>query len=620
MAARSTVETRRIASPALRTLMSRRTAELTALALGVLGLALLVALASYDPRDPSLNTATDRHPTNLAGTVGAGLADILLQGFGMAGVLPGMVLLAWAWRIGSHRGLGSMAARLAAMIAAVPVVAAMLAASLPHAIAWPTTAGPGGAIGSLLAHAALGGGNSLLGPFGAVAAWMGGAALAIVLTLGSLGLQKAEWRIAGRFAGRFARYSWTGGRGAAGMLARGAHRMGTASGSLSQFLRREPGMDAPAPGSIVHREPRGTSAGTPPEPDAPVPSPSVRTVRKPGPRPAGPQQQPLPLPDASWRFPPLSLLKPAPARAASGPSEEALQANARLLETVLSDYGVQGSIVEIRPGPVVTLYELEPAPGIRSARVIGLADDVARIAVGDGGAHRHRPRPQRDRHRGAERQAGDRVSQRVARFGRGAEEPWPAGAGAGQGHRRHGDRRRPVAHAASDDRGHHRLGQVGRRQRDDPVAAVSAVARPVPADPDRPEDAGAFNLRQHPASDGAGGDGAGQGGHRTEMDRAGDGAAVSRHEPARGAQPDRLQRPRHPGSGEGRGGNAPRADRLRSRHRPADLRGCAAGAGAAAADRGGGGRDGRPDDGGRARRSSRRCSGWRRWRARRASM
>ena len=74
----------------------------------------------------------------------------------------------------------------------------------------------------------------------------------------------------------------------------------------------------------------------------------------------------------------MSLLKPAPARAATGPSTEALEANARLLETVLSDYGVQGSIVEIRPGPVVTLYELEPAPGIRSARVIGLADDVAR--------------------------------------------------------------------------------------------------------------------------------------------------------------------------------------------------------------------------------------------------
>jgi len=91
-----------------------------------------------------------------------------------------------------------------------------------------------------------------------------------------------------------------------------------------------------------------------------------------------PQQQSLPLSDAGWQFPPIDLLKPPPPRASTGPSEEALQANARLLETVLSDYGVQGEIVEIRPGPVVTLYELVPAPGIRSARVIGLADDVAR--------------------------------------------------------------------------------------------------------------------------------------------------------------------------------------------------------------------------------------------------
>ncbi|WP_264813400.1 DNA translocase FtsK, partial [Gluconacetobacter sacchari] len=79
-----------------------------------------------------------------------------------------------------------------------------------------------------------------------------------------------------------------------------------------------------------------------------------------------------------WRLPPLDLLKPAPSHAQTGPSQDALQANARLLETVLSDYGVQGQIGQIHAGPVVTLYELEPAPGIRSARVIGLADDVAR--------------------------------------------------------------------------------------------------------------------------------------------------------------------------------------------------------------------------------------------------
>jgi S-DNA-T family DNA segregation ATPase FtsK/SpoIIIE len=379
MAARTTAAaSRRLASPALRTLMSRRTAELTALGCGVLGLALLVALVSYDPRDPSLNTATDRHPSNLAGTVGAGLADILLQGFGLAGLLPGLVLLSWAWRIGSHRGLGSMAGRLAAMLAALPVLAGVLSATIPHALTWPTSAGAGGALGTLLSHAVLGAGSALLGPFGAVIAWTLGTALAVALTLAALGLQKSEWRAAGRFAGRSARYSWAGGRGAAGVLMWGAQHVGSASGSLGHFLRREPGMDAPSPTSVVQREPRTGPSGVAPAPDSPAAAASVRMVRKAGPRPSLPRQEALPLPDAGWRFPPLTLLKPAPPRAASGPSEEALQANARLLETVLSDYGVQGSIVEIRPGPVVTLYELEPAPGIRSARVIGLADDVAR--------------------------------------------------------------------------------------------------------------------------------------------------------------------------------------------------------------------------------------------------
>ena len=49
-----------------------------------------------------------------------------------------------------------------------------------------------------------------------------------------------------------------------------------------------------------------------------------------------------------------------------------------MLEAVLEDYGVRGQIVQVRPGPVVTLYELEPAPGIKASRVIGLADDIAR--------------------------------------------------------------------------------------------------------------------------------------------------------------------------------------------------------------------------------------------------
>jgi len=91
-----------------------------------------------------------------------------------------------------------------------------------------------------------------------------------------------------------------------------------------------------------------------------------------------PEQRSLDLDSDTWKLPPLDLLTEAPARRTGRPSEESLQANARLLESVLEDYGVRGRIAEIRPGPVVTLYELEPAPGTKSSRVIGLADDIAR--------------------------------------------------------------------------------------------------------------------------------------------------------------------------------------------------------------------------------------------------
>ena len=149
-------------------------------------------------------------------------------------------------------------------------------------------------------------------------------------------------------------------------------------GSLGCGCRGSPRLWQPAAGLATKRgAPRGARAADGAGADAAAAGGRADDCVPAPPRHA-PEQESLPLQEAGWRFPPLSLLKPAPARAASGPSEEALQANARLLETVLSDYGVQGSIVEIRPGPVVTLYELEPAPGIRSARVIGLADDIAR--------------------------------------------------------------------------------------------------------------------------------------------------------------------------------------------------------------------------------------------------
>ncbi|NBO20960.1 MAG: hypothetical protein EBU97_03235, partial [Rhodobacteraceae bacterium] len=79
-----------------------------------------------------------------------------------------------------------------------------------------------------------------------------------------------------------------------------------------------------------------------------------------------------------YELPPLSLLSPPERIDRQNRSDEALEQNARMLETVLDDYGVKGEIVSVRPGPVVTMYELEPAPGLKASRVIGLSDDIAR--------------------------------------------------------------------------------------------------------------------------------------------------------------------------------------------------------------------------------------------------
>ncbi len=91
------------------------------------------------------------------------------------------------------------------------------------------------------------------------------------------------------------------------------------------------------------------------------------------------QQPSLPLSEPEpYEFPPLTLLTNPTTIKRHHLSDEALEENARMLENVLDDYGVKGEIVSVRPGPVVTMYELEPAPGLKASRVIGLSDDIAR--------------------------------------------------------------------------------------------------------------------------------------------------------------------------------------------------------------------------------------------------
>lgn len=379
---------RRFASADLRALLSRRLMELCGLLAALVALGLAAALLSYDPADPSLNTSTTRAVSNLAGPAGAIVADILLQGFGYAAALPVLALLAWAFRLATQRGLGFIPLRVFGLAFGLPLGAAALSlAPLPPEA--PGLAGAGGAVGPLLADGAISWVSGIFGPYGTLLAKAGLIFGAVGAGFIGCGLTFGEWRGAGRAALGASQAALVAARASAarlrpaeeaepqktGILARLTGRF--KSGTDRLFRRQEPKIplgpmlraaDAAAEAMPIRPEP--------PEGGRVAPPVRPRKATEPARRPT--QQPALDLGDGAWVLPPLDLLTPAPAQRTGRPSEESLQSNARLLESVLEDYGVRGRIVEIRPGPVVTLYELEPAPGTKSARVIGLADDIAR--------------------------------------------------------------------------------------------------------------------------------------------------------------------------------------------------------------------------------------------------
>ncbi|MEO0939370.1 MAG: DNA translocase FtsK 4TM domain-containing protein [Pseudomonadota bacterium] len=143
----------------------------------------------------------------------------------------------------------------------------------------------------------------------------------------------------------------------------------------------------PAPQPVVEEQPLPLNPPEPAPAPIPVAEPRKVHVQQPARKPVQPstrakaEAQPSLGFDATentFELPPLSLLEAAEAIPRHHLSDEALEENARMLENVLDDYGVKGEIVSVRPGPVVTMYELEPAPGLKASRVIGLADDIAR--------------------------------------------------------------------------------------------------------------------------------------------------------------------------------------------------------------------------------------------------
>jgi S-DNA-T family DNA segregation ATPase FtsK/SpoIIIE len=344
-------------------------AGLTALAFGF---ALAVALVTYSPEDASLNTAGQPGQPfhNMLGAPGAFGADLLLQLFGLACWLTVLTILAWGGRMTVS---GRPAARswlrallllcgqalLAIALAALPVPAFLA----PPALFGATTAGFGGTAGRLLLDGfdALGG----LVHFKHIA-WAFAllcALFAVVCIFFAVGMSFGEWtRLWHALFGRPEETEETEKRDEAPSPARGRREPVFSGGRGADATEAEP-----VDGATL---PRGEPLVAPRAPKS-VPGKREREAR----------QGRLDLADAApdrYMRPPLSLLAPAPESRGTQVSEDSLAQNARLLESVLDDFGVNGSIVKVRPGPVVTLYELEPAPGTKTSRVIGLADDIAR--------------------------------------------------------------------------------------------------------------------------------------------------------------------------------------------------------------------------------------------------
>ncbi|MEL6567381.1 MAG: DNA translocase FtsK [Pseudomonadota bacterium] len=359
----------------------------TGTALFGLGVFICGSVASYVPSDPSWNSATGSAPLNLFGHKGAVFADLARQTLGWSSWVGGISLMVGGamravligrpqrrrWLIGS---------------AALPLSAACFAA-WPVPASWPLAAGLGGMVGDALFGLAIMPFKALLLPMPEVLCGVLLGVLALMCGLTALGFGRRD-------ATALKRAAATSGRGAA-RKATGASR--AAKRGLGGLIQRwkarryERGLsdhDYVAEASSVgsnrfvmpdldqddaHLEEDGFPFEED-EDDAPLPDLKPMT--------SAPMQSPAPkvrarrkAAKASEKLPPIDLLNEPPADARDI-DEEALIAKAGQLGEVLKEFGVRGRIKEVRPGPVVTLFELEPAAGVKSARVISLAEDIAR--------------------------------------------------------------------------------------------------------------------------------------------------------------------------------------------------------------------------------------------------
>jgi S-DNA-T family DNA segregation ATPase FtsK/SpoIIIE len=371
----------------IREALARRLRELVGLALIALAGVAAAALMTWSVQDPSLSHATSRAIRNIVGYPGAIGADLLMQILGLGAVMLILPVAVWGWRMLTHRTFDREALRVACWILCT-VIAAGFASCWPHGGSWPLPTGLGGVVGDALLRAPA----VVFGPPGFVYRLVLGillfAALAATFLFAcGLGSRREEAQLTsiedddalfveeddrGSVSLGWAFHAFMSAKARLGWLLAMAYRSLVASAPqprTSSFERQEPSLGGRSAPSLAPQAEEDFEDEDEEDEDAPA----ARAPRK----KAAPRT-PARKSSDKFELPSVSVLTAPKASDRQPLSKSELEANSRALEGVLGDFGVRGEIVKANPGPVVTLYELEPAPGIKSSRVIGLADDIAR--------------------------------------------------------------------------------------------------------------------------------------------------------------------------------------------------------------------------------------------------
>lgn len=350
---------------------------------------LALAVLGYAPQDASMNVSSGLDIDNWLGRTGAIAADMVLQLFGLAVWLILLPLGARAARQLTGLALNRPNWRFIAALAAPLIMA--LALALGGRQVDPLSPIPGGALGELLADG-LEVGLARLEMYMPrrieLALAYGLGAMALLAALFGSGLVRNTanlgWQM-GRQSLRITRQLPTAYRRIrAAVVWLSPYRLRRFAARLPVIWRaRDTNQDtkqdgSEAPPQDTEQDGSETAARFDTARGA-VQVADKKPAPKKGRRAAREAQPSLAFDRSTYELPPLRLLtehkKP---RQTLNLSKDALEANARMLETVLADFGIKGTIGQVRPGPVVTLYELEPAAGVRSSRVVGLSDDIAR--------------------------------------------------------------------------------------------------------------------------------------------------------------------------------------------------------------------------------------------------